>query len=248
MYHNKKVSIIIPTYNEENSIARVINGFFATGFVDEVVAVDNNARGKTAQEILSTKARHIRETENQGYGHALMRGLREATGDLLVMCEGDGTFSPDDLEKFLIYSDDFEVVLGTRTSRAAIWSGAFMPFPVRFGNWAVAKFLEVINNGPTLTDVGCTYKLLSRSAYNKIKDLFPLSSGDGRFSPELMIWIIRRGLNPIEIPVNFMSRVGESQYTGSIWKAAKLGFRMSILITRYKLRSIFGKGISKHKK
>ena len=167
-----------------------------------------------------------------------MRGLNEATGDLLVMCEADGTFSPADLEKFLIYSRDFDVVLGTRTSRAAIWSGAFMPFPVRFGNWAVAKIVEVLHNGPTLTDVGCTYKLISRNAYNKIKDLFPLSDGGGRFSPELMIWILKRGFQPIEIPVNFKSRVGESQYTGSIWRAAKLGFKMIPLIVWYKFTNL----------
>ena len=99
MYRNKKVSVILPTYNEEQSIAAVINGFFETGLVDEVIAVDNNALGNTAQEIQKTKAIHITETANQGYGHAIMRGLKEATGDLLVMCEADGTFDAKDIEK-----------------------------------------------------------------------------------------------------------------------------------------------------
>ena len=238
MFEGKKVSVILPTYNEEGSIQQSINGFYATGYVDEVIAIDNKARGQTAQLIAATSATHIKEYDKRGYGHAIMRGLNEATGDLLVMCEADGTFSPADLEKFLIYSRDFDVVLGTRTSRAAIWSGAFMPFPVRFGNWAVAKIVEVLHNGPTLTDVGCTYKLISRNAYNKIKDLFPLSDGGGRFSPELMIWILKRGFQPIEIPVNFKSRVGESQYTGSIWRAAKLGFKMIPLIVWYKFTNL----------
>ncbi len=234
MYKGKTVSIVIPTYNEEKSIAGVINDFFATGVVDEVVAVDNNARGNTAAEIQKTNARHIRETEHQGYGHALMRGLREATGDLIVMVEADGTFEAKDIHKFLNYSEDFDVVFGTRTSRASIWSGAFMPFPVRFGNWAVAKLLEVLHNGPTLTDVGCTYKLLSRKALESIRDLFPRSPGDGTFSPELMLWLLRRHFKPIEIPVNFKPRVGESMYTGSIWKAAVLGARMVVRIIGYR--------------
>ena len=140
MYQGKKVSIIIPTYNEALSIAEVINGFFATGFVDEVIAVDNNARPPTETEIKKTKATYVKESEHQGYGYALMRGLKEATGDLLVMVEADGTFLPRDLQKFLLYSDDFDVVFGTRTSRATIWSGAFMPWVVRLGNWAMAKF------------------------------------------------------------------------------------------------------------
>lgn len=151
MYHGKKVSVVIPTYNEAESIRAVIDGFFATGFVDEVIAVDNNARGNTAEEIRKTHARHIVEKENQGYGHAIMRGLTEATGDLIIMTEADGTYEPHDIEKLLIYSKEYDAVLGTRTSRATIWSGAFMPFPVRFGNWAVAKFLEVLHNGTSLS-------------------------------------------------------------------------------------------------
>jgi glycosyltransferase involved in cell wall biosynthesis len=238
MYRNKKVSVVLPTYNEEQSIAQVINDFFATGFVDEVIAIDNNARGKTAEEIKKTKATYILESKNQGYGHAIMRGLKESTGDLIIMCEADGTFDPKDIEKFLIYSNDFDVVFGTRTSRAMIWSGAFMPFPVRFGNWFVAKILEVIHNGPTLTDVGCTFKLISRNAYNKIEDLLATSDGSGTFSPELMIWLLRRKFKPIEIPVTYKQRVGESMYTGSTWRAAKLGFVMIWLIIKMRFRKI----------
>ena len=237
MHKNKKVSVVIPTYNEADSIASVVNGFLATGFVDEVVVVDNNALGNTKEEIEKTKARRIVETK-QGYGHAIMRGLREAKGDLIIMCEGDGTFDPKDLQKFLLYGDDFSVVFGTRTSRASIWSGAFMPFPVRFGNWAWAKFLEVLHNGPTLTDVGCTFKLISRKGLEKLLPLFPISKGDGKFSPEFMIWAIRKGLNPIEIPVMFKSRVGQSMYTGSIWKAAKLGLKMLPMIIWYRFKKI----------
>ena len=161
---SKRVSVVIPTYNEAETIREVIDGFFATGLVHEVLVIDNNAKPPTQEEVAKTRARLIHEPK-QGYGNALMRGLREATGELIVMCEADGTFSASDITKFLLYSEDFPVVLGTRTSRAAIWSGAFMPFSVRFGNWAMAKFLEVLHNGPTLTDVGCTFKLIvSRSS------------------------------------------------------------------------------------
>lgn len=238
MYKGKKVSVVIPTYNEAESIKEVIDGFFATGMVDEVVAVDNNALGNTEEEIRKTNARYIKENEHQGYGYAIMRGLREATGDLIVMTEADGTFRPNDIEKLLSYSDEFGAVLGTRTSRAAIYSGAFMPFPVRFGNWLWAKMIEVFFNGPVLTDVGCTYKLLSRDALNKIQDLFPLSKGDGKFSPELMIWLLRRNVKTIEIPVIYKERIGQSMYTGSVWKAAKLGFKMIPAIIKYRLKKI----------
>ena len=229
------VSIVIPTYNEEGSIRAVINGFFDTGVVDEVVVVDNNALGNTRREIAKTKARLVEEKERQGYGAAMMRGLREVTGDLVITCEGDGTFLPTDIHKFLSYTDEFEAVFGTRTSRASIWSGAFMPFPVRFGNWAVAKFLEVLYNAPTLTDVSCSYKLFSREVLKSIFGLFPLSPGKDSFSAEIMIWVIRRGWRPIEIPVVYKQRVGVSMYTGdSILKAAHIGFKMLYHIVRYR--------------
>ncbi len=234
MYKNKKVSVVFGTYNEEKSIRSVIDGFFETGFVDEVIAVENNALGNTKEEIAKTKARCVTE-KKQGYGYAYMRALEEATGDLIVMTEVDGTFEPNDLHKFLLYSDDYPVVFGTRTSRASIWSGAFMPFSVRFGNWAVAKVLEILHNGPTLTDVGCTYKLLDRKSLEDIKKYFPMSHGDGKFSPEMMIWLIRKEKRVIEIPVMYKPRTGgESGYTGSVWKAAKLGFKMLPMIIKYR--------------
>lgn len=233
MYKNKTVSVVIPTYNESGSIRSVIDSFFATGVVDEVVVVDNNAIGNTREEVAKTKATLISE-ERQGYGFAIMKGLSEAKGGLIVMCEADGTFEPNDIHKLLIYSDTFPVVFGTRTSRAAIWSGAFMPFPVRLANWLWAKIIEVLYNGPVLTDVGCTFKLIHRPVLKDILPLFKLSEGDGKFSPELMIWILKLGFVPIEIPVIYKQRVGESGYTGNIWKAAMLGLKMIPLIIKYR--------------
>lgn len=237
MYKGKKVSVVFGTYNEASSIRSVIDGYFATGLVDEVIAVDNNAKGNTKEEIEKTKAKRIVETK-QGYGFAYMRALYEATGDLIFMTEVDGTFEPKDLHKFLLYSDDFPVVFGTRTSRAAIWSGAFMPFPVRFANWLWAKIIEVLYNGPVITDVGCTCKLLSRESLEKIKKYFNESKGDGTFSPEIMIWLIRLEKKIIEIPVIYKERVGTSGYTGSTVRAAILGFKMLPLIFKYKFKKI----------
>jgi glycosyltransferase involved in cell wall biosynthesis len=213
----------------------VIDGFFQTGFVDELIVVDNNAVHNTREEVAKTKAKLVHE-KKQGYGFALMRGMVEAKGDIVVTTEGDGTFQPKDVEKLLSYSNEFGAVFGTRTSRSAIWSGAFMPFPVRFGNWLWAKIIEVLFNGPVLSDVGCTYKLLSRGALEKVKPLFPLSEGGGKFSPEFMIWVIMKKISLIEIPVIYKERVGQSMYTGNIWKAAKLGFRMLPLIIRYRFK------------
>src|SRR5205807_3408789 len=88
----------------------------------------------------------------------------EASGDLLVVSEPDGTFLGRDVHKLLAYSDDFDVVYGSRTARTFIWRGANMGAFLRWGNWAVAKLMEFLFNSTNLTDVGCTMRLARREA------------------------------------------------------------------------------------
>ena len=161
MWGDKRVSVVLMTYAERDSIRQVIEGFFDTGVVDEVLVVNNNAEPGTEEEIRNTRARQVFEPR-QGYGHATRRGLLEASGDLIVLAEPDGTFVPEDIRKLLVYSEECDAVFGTRTTRELIWQGANMEWFLRWGNWAVAKVIEVLFNTSHLSDVGCTYRLLRR--------------------------------------------------------------------------------------
>ena len=127
---------------------------------------------------------YIYESE-AGYGSSLSRGLREAKSDLIVTCEPDGTFTADDIIKLLVYSDNYKIVFGTRTSKFCVWDGANMKWYLRYGNWAVAKLLEYLFNGPSLTDVGCTYKLIDKESLNQIRNTFRVKNS--HFQPEFMI-------------------------------------------------------------
>lgn len=233
MWEGKTVSVVLAAYNEEENIRNAINDFFATKIVDEVLVVDNNSTDRTAKEVKKTKARLVKEAK-QGYGYANIRGITEAKGQIIVTCEPDGTFVAEDIRKLLAYTDEFDVVFGTRTSRASIWSGANMGWFLRIGNVLIAKLLEYLHNGPCLTDVGCTYKLMKRSAIEKIKDKFTI--GGSHFSPELMILVIKNKIKCIEIPLNYKGRIGQSKITGSFWKAFKLGIIMVGLIIKYRFK------------
>ena len=174
--------------------------------------------------------------KKQGYGAALKRGMYEATGDLIVMVEPDATFLAKDIEKLLIYSSDFSVVFGTRTSRALILSDANMRSPLRFGNLAVAKFLEYLFNGPSLTDVGCTFKVINRAAYEKIKGTLTV---DGSwFSPEFMIRVLQHNIKCVEVPIHYCVRKGVSKVTGKTYKAILLGLRMIVFIIKERTVSL----------
>jgi glycosyltransferase involved in cell wall biosynthesis len=232
MYGSRRVTIVLPAYNEEPNIRRAVEDFSIPGVVDEILVINNNSRDRTAEEAGRTGARVVEET-NQGYGHALRRGLREATGDLIILAEPDGTFVGRDVLKLLAYSDDFDMVCGTRTTRELVWAQANMGWFLRIGNWTVAKILQFLFGGPSLSDCGCTLRLTHRHAVDRIQD--ELTVGGSHFLPEMVILGLRKKLKIIEIPVNYRGRIGESKITGSLKGTLDTGLRMIALILRYRL-------------
>ena len=238
MWKNQTVQVVFPAHNEEANVYQAIEDFYATGYVDEVIVVDNGSTDNTKGKILATGARYVFE-QKQGYGSALIRGLRDSSADLVVTCEPDGTFVGRDLIKLLVYSEDYDVVFGTRTSKSAIWSGANMSWILRIGNVTVAKLLEYLFNGPCLTDVGCTMKLVKQPQLRSI--IRKLNVQGSHFQPEFMIRCIMTSRKVIEIPVEYHPRKGVSKITGKINKAALLGLTMILYIIKMRVTTLFRK-------
>jgi glycosyltransferase involved in cell wall biosynthesis len=231
MWNGKEVSVVLMTYAERDSIRHVIEGFYETGLVDEVLVVDNNAQEGTREEVGKTPARIVHEPL-QGYGHATRRGLSEARGDLIVLAEPDGTFLPQDILKLLVYSNECDVVFGTRTTRELIWAGANMAPLLRWGNWAVAKLIEALFNTSHLSDVGCTYKLLRRATADYLVETMRV--GGSHAGVEIMLLSILAGARVVEVPVNYLPRVGRSSVTGDPIKALAVGLQMIGQVLRYR--------------
>jgi glycosyltransferase involved in cell wall biosynthesis len=231
MWNGKEVSVVLMTYAERDSIRGVIEGFFATGLVDEVLVIDNNAQPGTREEVAATRARLVHEPL-QGYGHATRRGLVEARGELIVLAEPDGTFLPEDILKLLVYSSECDAVFGTRTTQELIWEGANMAWFLRWGNWAVAKMMELVHNTSHLSDVGCTYKLLRRELAHEIAER--MTVGGSHAGAEIMLLTILSGARFVEVPVNYLPRVGVSSVTGRPMAAIDVGLRMIMLLFRFR--------------
>lgn len=234
MWRGQSVSVIFPTYNERDSIRGAIEEFFATGVVDEIVVVNNNAAPGTSEEVARTAAREVYEPR-QGYGWAIRRGFAEATGHYLIVSEPDATFAGRDVFKLLAYADDFDVVYGTRTAGVLIWRGANMGLFLKWGNWSVAKLMQFLFNATNLTDVGCTMRVIRRPALERIQPYF--SVGGSFFGPEMMLLSLAHSLRVIQVPVNYRARVGQSSVTGDFGKALRLGLRMIWLILSFRLLS-----------
>lgn len=237
MWQGKKISVILPTFNEQKSIKKVINDYFKTKLIDEVIVVNNNAIQGTDEEVKKTKARLVYE-KKQGYGFAIRKGIRKVKGDITIISEPDGTFNTKDINILLAYyNDGFEVVFGTRTTKGLIWEGANMGFLLKWGNIIVAKLVEILFFSPCqLTDVGCTLKLFSKKALKKLEPHFSVGGSD--FGLELIILTLINKINFVEVPVNYLPRVGKSSVTGNLFKTIILSLQMIYLTIKYRIRSI----------
>ncbi|MDQ2756402.1 MAG: glycosyltransferase family 2 protein [Actinomycetota bacterium] len=234
MWRGRTLTVVLPTYNERDSIAECIRRFESIAEVDEVLVVNNNAAAGTTQEVGRTGAREVHEPR-QGYGAAIRRGLLESAADLVAVCEPDGTFDPDDLRKLLAFMPECDLVVGSRTVATFIWDGANMGWFLRWGNWVVAKLVEVLYNTTSLSDVGCTFRVMTRERAN---DLMRHSSLDGSaYGLEMILVAAVLRARMVQVPVNYRPRVGESSVTGHLGRTLRLGLEMVGLVLRVRARA-----------
>jgi glycosyltransferase involved in cell wall biosynthesis len=229
MWRGETLSVVLPTYNEADSIADCVKGFEQLGIVDEIIVINNNAHPDTSKSVAPTSAREVFET-TQGYGAAIRRGLREASGDLICVCEPDGTFEPDDLFKLLTYTGESDFVVGSRTVSTFIWTGANMGWFLQFGNWAVAKMIEASFNTTSLSDVGCTFRVLTKDLVRQLEPDFRHTGS--AFGLEMLLLATRRQVRVVQIPVNYLPRVGDSSVTGSLGQSVRLGAQMIGMVAK----------------
>lgn len=238
MWQGKKVSVVFSTYREKSSIRKAIEDYFATGFVDEIVVVNNNAEAGTDEEVKQTKARLVHETK-QGYGHGYQRGIKEATGDYIFLSEPDGTFAASDIERFLVYAKDFPVVVGTRTNQSSILDGASMGLLRKLANVFEAKVIEVLFATNSLTEIGCTCKLFRKDILREFEPYWKTTNA--LFATELLLLTVSKRIKFIEIPITFRKRVGESALTRRWYHLVKWGLHIFWFILSFWFRWITGR-------
>ncbi len=225
-----KVAVGMTAYDDEASIGDAVRLFRSHPRVSSVVVIDNNSKDATARIAREAGADVVAEP-NQGFGHACRRALSEAAtrGEIVVLVEGDGTFEADDLDKMLAYLVHFDVVMGSRTTRELNSADSQMDWLINPFNQLVAKLLQIRFWGVRLSDVGCTYRVLRREAWERVKDR--VSVGGNAFNVDLAIACFEAGLRAIEIPVAFRARVGVSKGVGTHkGKAARAALSMLRLI------------------
>jgi hypothetical protein len=208
-----RLSVIIPAYNEADSIAEVVKRVCTIGPAlaqvgvsgPECIVVDDGSCDTTRHIVEGcTDVRLICHDVNRGYGAALKTGFRNATGDLLAFLDADGTYPPESLPELCrtLLERGADLVIGSRRSGAK----SRMPWVRRLGNGFFAGLLSLLSNSP-VADSASGMRVIRRDA---LPQLYPLPDGLN-FTPVMSTRALHENLAVAEVAIPYEERAGSSK-------------------------------------
>ncbi|WP_034062431.1 glycosyltransferase family 2 protein [Lacinutrix jangbogonensis] len=227
-----KIKVIIPAYNEQDSIANVINDIPKN--VEEVIVINNNSTDNTVVNARNAGATVLTENK-KGYGYACLKGMdyiakQENKPDIIVFLDGDYSDYPEELTDLVspILKDNIDFVIGSRVKRLRE-GGSMTPQQV-FGNW-LATFLMSLFFGAKFTDLG-PFRAIK---YDKLVSLNMEDKTYG-WTVEMQLKALKQKLSYIEIPVRYKQRIGVSKVSGTIKGTIFAGFKILGWIFKYSFK------------
>jgi len=216
------IAVLVPCYNEEKSIAKVVADFRTALPGATIFVFDNNSTDRTVAVARAAGAEVFTEP-HQGKGHVVRRMFTDVEADIYVMVDGDATYDAPSAPKMvdLLLRERLDMVVGTRVDRevAAYRKGH------RTGNWLLTAFVAQVF-GRAFTDMLSGYRVFSR----RFVKSFPVLSGGFEIETELTVHALELGLPVAEVPTPYYARVLGSASKLNTWRD---GFR--ILRTIFKL-------------
>lgn len=194
-----QIAVLIPCYNEELTVGKVVRGFQTELPDARVYVFDNNSKDRTV-EVARECGAHIGFETRQGKGYVVQKMFRQVEADVYVMVDGDGTYPPEDVHKLLapLLSGQADMVVG---SRLATGSESDFKSLNRLGNQLFLSAINVIFD-VHLSDILSGYRTFSRGFVKNI----PIFGGGFETEAELTIKALGRGYRILELPVNLKAR------------------------------------------
>lgn len=224
-----KIFVVIPAYNEEQSIAKVIKDI---PFLprENIIVVNNNSTDRTHEVVTSTGAISLFE-ERKGYGWACLKGcdfVKSKNGEVIVFLDGDYSDYPQQLTDVIapIYTQNMDMVIGSR-ALGEREKGA-MTFPQVFGNWLASRLMHLFY-GVKYTDLG-PFRAIRFEAFERLN----MNDKTYGWTIEMQIKAAQKGLKSCEVPVDYKKRIGVSKVSGTVKGALMAGIKIIFAVFKYK--------------
>lgn len=226
------IKVIIPAYNEADSIMKVIGEI--PKIVSEIIVVNNNSTDNTEANAKNAGATVLTE-KHKGYGNACLKGLeyianQQVKPDIIVFLDGDYSDNPQELTKLVapIIEHDIDLVIGARVKN--LREAGSMTAPQIFGNW-MATHLMALFFGATFTDLG-PFRAIK---YDKLLLLNMIDKTYG-WTVEMQLKALKHKLTYTEVPVNYKNRIGVSKVSGTVKGSIFAGAKILSWIFKYSIK------------
>lgn len=224
------IDVIIPAYNEEKSIGKVIKDI-PRELVRYIVVCNNNSTdrtGKVAKEMGAV----VIDSKEKGYGNACLSGIEYIMGlehspDIIVFLDGDYSDYPDQMDRVVnpIIRDSYELVIGSR-ALGNRQQNSMQPHQI-FGNWLATRLIKFFY-GYIFTDLG-PFRAITAEALKKIN----MEDRNYGWTVEMQVKAAKYKLRTTEVPVDYRARIGISKVSGTLKGSVLAGYKIISTIFKY---------------
>jgi len=214
---NNSVSIVIPAYNEEHSLGKILSDLQSLEYHFEILVIDDGSTDKTAQVAESHNVRVLRHPVNKGYGAALKTGFRNANGEYIFLMDADGQHKVLDIVRLLEYIGQYDMVIGARTKQSKITLNR------KLAQYVMKKTANYLS-GQDIPDLNSGFRVIKKEPVMEYIHILPNGFS---FTTTITLAMLMGGYNLKYVPIETEIRVGKSKI-----KAFRDGSNFILLILR----------------
>jgi len=200
------VSIVIPAYNEEDSIAEVIaeiDKAFSTCEGDhEFIVVNDGSTDKTNEAVKQTRARFFEHSINRGYGAAIKTGIKKAQYDVILIVDADGTYPAEQIPEMIGHIKNYDMVVAARTGKSVR-----IPMIRRPAKWLINKLANYLSEF-NIPDLNSGLRLMRREVVEKFLSILPNGFS---FTSTITLAMLTNGYSVKYVPIDYRKRIGRSK-------------------------------------